>query len=81
MKHPKRKKDLTFWEKYIEYLGIGEGDIELGAYLFSRSVELGSPIETDFFRQPFLKDFELEISPRGFLELDTSLGELGPTSV
>jgi len=49
--------------------------------LFSRSVELGSPIETDFFRQPFLKDFELEISPRGFLELDISLGELGPTSV
>jgi len=49
--------------------------------LFSRSVELESPIKTDFFRQPFLKDFELEISPRGFLELDISLGELGPTSV
>lgn len=49
-----KKRDLTFWEKYLEYPGTGEGDTESGAYMFSRSIGLPTRIETDFFRELFL---------------------------
>ena len=76
-------KKLTFCEKYLVNPGIEDGDIESGTNFFSRlttSVTEESLIDTDFFRQVFFTEFELDILAKEFLDLDITLELLPPTS-